>query len=101
MGISWVDNSLMNTMFFTCVFTIVSVIFGIMLLNRIVHKRSDDIEDKLEDMEKWLFDSLYSINPNVKLPDEKTKENKEPAKVYSPKNDPWSEFKGELDDYID
>lgn len=45
-------------------------------------------------MEDWLFQSLYSINNKVLLPDEAEKPlSSKPATVYSPEDDPMNEFK--------
>lgn len=49
--------------------------------------------------EKWIFESLYSINHKVVLPEVHEKKTiNRPAKVYSPSEDPMSEFTGEMDD---
>lgn len=50
--------------------------------------------------EKWLFDSLYSINNKVLLPDDLEKPVEDiPAKVYSPFKDPLNQFKGQKNDW--
>jgi len=50
-------------------------------------------------LEDWLFQSLYSINHNVKLPDEIIEIIPKKASVYNPLKDPMSEFTGDLDDW--
>ena len=45
--------------------------------------------------EKWIFDSLYTINPNVLLPESHEKVEKiKPATVYCPSKDGMSELNG-------
>lgn len=48
---------------------------------------------------KWLFDSLYSINHNVKLPEDKKEVEVKEAVVINPRLDPYSEFNGNKDDW--
>lgn len=47
-----------------------------------------------------MFDSLYSINSNVKLPDELEKKEYKKAIIVSDKDDPMKEFSGDHDDYF-
>lgn len=47
---------------------------------------------------KWLFDSLYSINHNVKLPEEVSVKQYKPAVVIHKSKDPYNEFNGMMDD---
>ncbi len=61
-------------------------------------ERMDQIEDRAITrhalLEDWLFQSLYSINNKVLLPDEAEKPlSSKPATVYSPEDDPMNEFK--------
>ena len=64
----------------------------------LVLKKLDEIEERAITrhvlLEDWLFQSLYSINNKVLLPDEAEKplSNKK-ATVYSPEDDPMNEFK--------
>lgn len=53
-----------------------------------------------EKHQKWLFDSLYSLNSNVKLPDEMEKKEYKKAIIVSDKDDPMKEFSGDHDDYF-
>ena len=51
--------------------------------------------------QKWMFDSLYSISSKVMLPNEATRETEsKAASVYSPEDDPMSEFDGTVDDWF-
>lgn len=50
--------------------------------------------------QKWMFDSFYSINSNVKLPDELEKKEYKKAIIVSDKDDPMKEFSGDHDDYF-
>jgi hypothetical protein len=51
--------------------------------------------------QKWLFESLYSIDKSVRLPEEKA-EIKPKAKiaVFKPSDNPMREYKGEKDDWF-
>lgn len=54
-----------------------------------------------EQLKEWLFISLYKINNSVLLPAEKEKEIiKKKARVYSPEDDPMSEFNGMRTDFL-
>lgn len=55
----------------------------------------------LEKHQKWLFEQLYSVSPGkVLAPDElEPEEVSAPATVYSPTEDPMSEFNGMRDDF--
>jgi hypothetical protein len=71
-----------------------------------VKKRMNTILDNLgilkkniHDNQRWMFDSLYSINHNVKLPDEQGPRIFKPAIVVCDKDDPMGEFDGRHDDY--
>lgn len=64
----------------------------------LVLKKLDEIEDRAITrhalLEDWLFQSLYSINNKVLLPDEAEKPlSTQKATVYSPEDDPMNEFK--------
>lgn len=48
---------------------------------------------------KWLFDSLYSINHAVKLPEELEKNEFKQAIVLSDATDPYNELDGRKDDW--
>lgn len=51
--------------------------------------------------QKWLFESLYSIDKGVKLPEEKAViKTKEKIKVFKPSEDPMREYRGEKDDWF-
>jgi len=65
-----------------------------------VHDKLDKQAKKFEEHEKWLFDSLYSIDNKVLLPKEQEKPmiNKE-ATIYSPTEDGMAEFNGMKDDF--
>ena len=51
--------------------------------------------------QKWIFDSLYSMNNKVVLPDshEVKEDDNLKASVHSPDEDPMSEFDGVIDDW--
>jgi len=54
----------------------------------------------MDENNRWLFDALYSIDSKVVLPNpiiEKVSEI--PAEIYSPENDPMSEFSYGIDDW--
>lgn len=48
--------------------------------------------------EKWIFDSLYSINNKVKLPETTEKKVFKRAKISSTEENPMNEFNGMHDD---
>jgi len=52
--------------------------------------------------QKWIFESLYSIDHKVLLPEEHEKPaiNKK-AVVYIPSKDPMAEFRGQKDDFYE
>lgn len=82
----------MNSLIATVIVTVVITCYAYIL------KRLDEIEDRAITrhalMEDWLFQSLYSINNKVLLPDEAEKPlSGKPATVYSPEDDPMNEFK--------
>lgn len=55
---------------------------------------------RIYDSEMWLFNSLYSINPNVVLPEETEKKLSDiPAVVVNVGDDGMDEFNGEKDDW--
>ncbi len=72
-------------------------IFIVLLAEK--HKR-EQIERE-EKLQQWLFDALYSINNKVVLPDshEIKEDDNLKASVYSPEEDPMSEFEGVRDDW--
>lgn len=64
-----------------------------------IDKRIKAIQQENKLHREWLFESLYSINHNVKLPDEVGETKIEMAIVVSDATDPYSEFDGRLDDW--
>lgn len=58
-----------------------------------------DVEKNDAKITRWLFDSLYSLNSNVKLPDDESKISTAKAEVYNPATDPMNEFDGRRDDF--
>lgn len=60
--------------------------------------KTQDIRNK--ETTDWIFDSLYSINHNVKLPEHKEEIKETPAIVTSDKTNPMKEFSGDHDDYF-
>lgn len=76
------------------IFILVSVGFYI------IRKRYLESVRIFEVHKKWMFDSLYSINSNVKLPDELEKKEYKKAIIVSDKDDPMKEFSGDHDDYF-
>lgn len=60
-------------------------------------QRNRELRDRDQ---KWLFDSLYSMNKSVKLPETVAVEKmKKPATIISPKANWRAEFRGDLDDF--
>lgn len=54
-----------------------------------------------KEFEKWLFNSLYSIDHKVLLPtDIEKKAESRKATVYIPGKDPMAEFTGKQDDFF-
>lgn len=69
-------------------------------------KELADIEKRIIDREeifqKWIFESLYSIDHKVLLPEEHEKKSvSKPAKIYSPIEDPMNEFTIGKDDFYE
>lgn len=62
-------------------------------------KKLNEMDAFNRETRKWIFDSLYSINHNVKLPNEDTKVEMKKAIIYNESKDPYSEFNGKLDDW--
>lgn len=72
-----------------------------------LHKRTNTILIKLNILDKhaaqhqeWMFGALYSMNHNVKLPEDKDRTVFKPAIITSDANDPMGEFDGRHDDYV-
>ena len=66
--------------------------------NIVALSRMIDVKDVL--LKDWLFQQLYKIKPSVTLPGIKTEDIKPgKATVYSPEEDPMSEFTSGLDDF--
>jgi hypothetical protein len=58
------------------------------------------LKNDLDAHQKWLFDALYSIDNKVVLPEPKVEdETREPAKIYSPSQDPINSLKGMKNDW--
>lgn len=66
-----------------------------------VEQSKKELEIRIVYLEKWLFESLYTINTRVLKPEEVVdiKEVSSPAKVYNPQKDPMSEFNGKRIDF--
>ncbi len=59
-----------------------------------INKLSDEQKEREKVFQKWIFDSLYSINNKVLLPEEKEVISTENAIVISPEDDIMFQFKG-------
>jgi hypothetical protein len=82
-------------------------LINILALNFFSHKilkkidsKFNETSDRDELQRKWLFDALYSINQNVKLPNEEIIPMMRKAKVYNPQLDPMKEFEQMPDDWL-
>lgn len=65
-----------------------------------LHKKLDAMKAQDEVTRQWIFDSLYSINHEVKLPEAIDKFEPKEAIVISDKTDPYKEFTGDHDDWF-
>lgn len=89
----------MNYLYLVAIISVVLVcyVYGMKELREIEERAIE--REKI--FEKWMFDSLYSMNHNVKLPEvfePKPETHKKPI-VYSPERDPMAEFNGNKDDF--
>lgn len=77
------------------------IYFGIvMVILYYVHDKLDKIKKAHENHEKWLFESLYSMNHKVLLPKEHEKPTiNKSAVIFSPTEDGMAEFNGMKDDF--
>ena len=73
---------------------IVTIALMIISLWTLVYLKFKKLEERNKVFEKWIFDSLYSINPKTLLPEEHDRPmiNKK-ATVFKPEQDPMAEFK--------
>lgn len=87
------------TLAFFCQSIIIVVALGIIICE--IRQNKEDQIEREKIFEKWMFDSLYSINNKVVLPDahEIKEDDNLKASVYSPEEDPMSEFEGFIDDF--
>ena len=77
------------------------IILGIFIAV-LITETATQIHKRFDKLEKWLFDSLYSIDQDVVLPESTViKSSNSPASVYNPNEDPYSEFNGKQDDWTD
>lgn len=76
-------------------FIITLILFCLVLLWFII-KEINKMKDRQKIFEKWLFDSLYSINSNVILPEQIAALDFKKAKIIA--KNPMNEFTGLLDD---
>jgi hypothetical protein len=74
------------------------ILMSVILIFRYVRKEIEHAKEVREIYNKWFFDSLYSINPNIKMPQALDRDVYEPAIIM--KDDPMNEFKGEKDDWF-
>lgn len=97
---------------FIIIWSFVNILAMMVLIGLLYHaivcqidKRVTEMEQRqFNDMEKhqeWLFNQLYAIKPGAVLRPEETEEKIEskPAFVYSPTEDPMSEFTGLKEDW--
>lgn len=75
---------------------IIGILILIIVVIWLIKKRFDKLEERNEVIYKWMFNSLYAINPNVLLPEEKEPDNFQQAEVYI---DPNAINRGEHDDW--
>ena len=78
----------------------VGIITPIVIL-RYMRKLEDEKKEREKVFEKWIFESLYSINQKVLLPTEHERPMlSKRAVVFKPTEDPMAEFQGLKDDNI-
>lgn len=80
-------------------FALLILLLSIIAMLYYIDKRIKVIQQENKLHREWLFDALYSINHNVKLPDENVNEIYEPAIVTYDSTDPMGEFDGRHDDF--
>jgi hypothetical protein len=78
----------------------IQIFITVLLFIKIENNRRKDLERE-QIFQKWMFDALYSINNKVVLPNahEIKEDDNLKASVYSPDEDPMSEFEGTRDDW--
>lgn len=88
----------MNYLFLVAIISVVLVcyVYGM--------KELKEMEDRAIEREKifqkWVFESLYSIDHKVLLPEEHEKPaTSKKAVIYNPLKDPMAEFRGQKDDF--
>ena len=77
---------------------------GILIAYLKLSKKIDDLKSftdkRIHESDLWLFNSLYSINPNVVLPDDVEKKLSDiPTTVVHLDSDGMDEFNGQRDDW--
>lgn len=81
---------------------LVVIVLHVWWLERLIKKNNIEQIARQKEFEKWLFESLYSINHKVLLPSEHEKPTiSKKASVYIPGKDPMAEFNGKQDDYFE
>lgn len=77
--------------YFLAIISIITLLISYRITKLIEHQ-----DKRQEIFEKWMFDSLYSIDKNVVLPETASPTEFKKAKVFS--KNPMNEFTGLLDD---
>lgn len=66
-----------------------------------IYTKFEAMKKRHGELEKWLFDSLYTIDSNVLAPKEQIKPVTRRAKIINRHDDPMNEFTGYVDDWHD
>ena len=74
--------------------TTLAVVLNVLTVGYLFRRQEALREKSQEELKDWLFKSLYTIDKGVKKPGsiDEIKKNSKKAEIYSPTQDPMSEF---------